>query len=125
VAWQDKFDVVFRAKAQGKSLPRIGMPATVQPGDQLTFFLDGAFHTRVVKSMHGSHAVVEALTSPYGKLDDERKVKFDDFYDAWRPKEPKPEPPPKPKPEPKPKRAKKKKPPPSLMEFLDSAYQDD
>lgn len=145
MAWQDRYDVVFRAKAMGKEAPRLGTPSSVQPGDFLTFFIDSAYHTREVASVHKGYIVAKPLESDYGLLDEARKVPFEDFYDAWRPKakvavaqpqpkvkasraKPAPKPvsppaPPAPEPPPATKPVKpKKQPSPGLLAFLDDAY---
>ena len=127
-----RYEKVFRAKAQGKTRPKIGMPASVQPGDWLNFWLDGgACHGRYVASMHKDHCITEPLTGPYGTLDGPRKVLFTEFYDATRRIGPpaevvEPTPEPKPKPKAKPKRVKppKKKPPAHFLDFLDDRYRD-
>jgi len=136
-----RYEKVFRAKAQGKTMPKIGMPTSVQPGDWLDFWLDGgARHGRYVASMHEDHCITEPLTGPYGTLDGPRKVIFTEFCSATRRVDPPadevaPEPTPEPEPAPEPKgtepeppekqvKPPKKKPPPHFLDFLDDRYKD-
>ncbi len=79
-----KFETVYRKKAQGKSLPRLGLPDSVRPGDWLTFFVDGAAYTREVASVHKGHFITCPLASPYGTIDKVRKVFWEDTATAER-----------------------------------------
>ena len=82
------FVVVFRRKAQGKGFPKVGMPASVVPGDYLTFFLGGAYHTREVASVHNGYAMTLPLTATVGDhkttLDGPRKVPWADMDSSER-----------------------------------------
>jgi hypothetical protein len=148
-----RYETVFRWKAQGKTMPKIGLPSSVQPGDWLEFWLDGPQHGRFVSSVHPGYVIVEPLKSAYGLLDGPCKVEHKDVVSAHRrfeePEEPEvvaepeppkktrkrvvktpepeaePEPVPEPEPEPPKKRPRvKKKPPPGILAFLDARYRD-
>jgi len=142
-----KYVPVYHKKAQGVTLPKLGTPDRIRPGDYLTFFIDGAYHTRVVDTTHSGYVMTCPLISPWGKgktvLDKARKVPWDDIDSAARapattstmepvqaPPEPElPKPLPEPKvrqkqqpetPRPKPAPAKPEKPPKvSAKEILD------
>lgn len=112
---------VFQRKAQGKDFPKIGTPTSVQPGDYLTFFLNGAYHTREVGSVHQGYVMTLPLLTFFGQdrhvLDDARKVLWEDMDSSDRrcvpvdpalaPTTPDPEPEPEPEPTKKPARQRK------------------
>jgi hypothetical protein len=79
---------VFQRKDHGKSFPRIGTTASIQPGDYLTFFLSGAYHTREVASVHNGYAMTLPLTVQMGDykttLDGPRKVPWADMDSSER-----------------------------------------
>jgi|APSaa5957512622_1039677.scaffolds.fasta_scaffold05605_12 hypothetical protein len=76
---------VFRRKAQGKTMPRVGTTASVQPGDLLTFNLDQrGLHSRYVAEVHQGHIITEEMGGRYGVVDPPRKVEFKDFFSAER-----------------------------------------
>ena len=79
---------VFQKKAQGVGFPKIGLPSSVQPGDSLTFFLSGAYHTRDVDSVHNGYVMTLPLEATLnGKvvvIDDARKVPWGDMDSSER-----------------------------------------
>ena len=88
----DKSKTVFRAKSVGKTLPKIGLPISVQPGDQLTFIRDGVtFCTREVGEVYQGFCTTKPLASQYGVLEGSRRVPWKDFYEATRSEEGPPE----------------------------------
>jgi len=130
------YEKVFRHKEMSPTQPKIGLPASVQPGDWLNFFLHGAYYGRYVASMHNGYCITEPLGGSSGQMDKSYKVKFGDFYDATRrtgDAEPEDEPEvedevePEVEPEveePKVKAKRLKKPPVDFLEFLDDRYKD-
>ena len=67
-------------RSWGKKHPQVGRPEDVKPGDLLTFFKDGASHTRVVASVKGRTVRTEANGSGLPPL----TVKFMDFSKIQR-----------------------------------------
>lgn len=81
---------VFRRKDQGKEYPKIGLPDSVRPGDYLTFFIDNAYHTREVASVHKGYVMTKPMVLTWGDgtehlLHKGRKVPWADMDSATRP----------------------------------------
>jgi hypothetical protein len=70
----------------------LGNPADTRDGDIITFFEEGRYTTREVRSVNASKKVVvtKPLTGPYGTLDHSQTVSFTDIDEIIRLGEPLP-----------------------------------
>jgi hypothetical protein len=64
----------------------LGSPADTREGDLITFFVEGRYTTREVRSVNPGKKVVvtKPLTGPYGTLDHSQTVSFSDIDEIIR-----------------------------------------
>jgi len=68
----------------GANFPRVGLPESIQPGDILTFFIDKAYHTRIVSSVHKGYVVTQKTVWNDYLIAAARKVPYADIHSADR-----------------------------------------